>query len=53
MDNVIQTGSHKRQIEYGNIVCLNAVICQNLKRKPHFNIIPFGKELVPHSFTHI
>lgn len=41
VENVIQPDSHKRQIEYGYIVCLNReVICQNLKRKPHFNIYP-------------
>lgn len=44
MENAIQPGSHKRQIESEYIVYLNAeVICQNLKRKPHFNIYSIWK----------
>lgn len=44
VENAIQPGSHKRQIESGYIVYLNAeVICQNLNRRHTSIFIPFGK----------
>lgn len=44
VENAIQPGSYKRQIESGYIVYLNAeVICQNLNRRHTSIFIPFGK----------